>query len=293
MKRISRAVFAPQSSGGGYAWTWPNAQARTAQSVSAADVGKVGYQTDLGRSYECVATSGVVWGEQYDSKWGVPRVSYWTNDAWEEGVNYMSGVGASVMGRSNIAPTNRSESYKYGCINVVSGAYYSVYTDGVRNGGNRYTYGIRYRGMILQRATGDGAAASTWWFGSSNTIPGVAVSTAPPLSFVVGRMGGSANLIVRSMGTLVTDVQDIDLGANFPGSLLGEGYDIEVYSLDGTAFAYSVTRVNTGHCASGVVSSGFRPDATSLAMGGWHLNGSQPYISLVYFARWARGGARL
>jgi hypothetical protein len=203
----------------------------------------------------------------------------------------MSGFGASVMGQSNVAPTNRAESYKYGCMNVVSGAYYSVYTDGVRNGGNRYLYGIRYRGMILQRATGDGAAATTWWFGSTNSIPGVAVSFPPPLSFVVGRIGGSANLIVRGAGSLAGQNQDIDLGANFPGSLLGEGYDIEVYSLDGISFVYSVTRVNTGHCASGVVASGFRPAQTSLALGGWHVNGSQPYISLVYFARWARGGA--
>jgi hypothetical protein len=218
-------------------------------------------------------------------------MAYWTHSTMSDGGTQLQGAGGLLDGQSTAPPTNIAESYKYGCVNLLAPGFAAICTTPGKSAGSRYLYGIRYRGMILQRATGDGAAASTWWFGFCNTFPGGAESTPRPLSLVVGRIAGSSNLIVRGVGVLVGQNQDIDLGANFPGPLLGEGYDIEVYSLDGLSFAYNVTRVNTGHCASGVVSSGFRPDPTSIAHGGWYMNGSQPYMSLVYFARWARGGA--
>lgn len=272
---------------GRFRWTWANAAARLAQTLVSGDVGQQGWQTDLGRAYTCLALTGdVVWGEEEDRKWGHRRSSKWTNDAWEEGENYLSGFGTSVMGQSNVAPTTRAEAVKYGCLNSLGGGYFSVYTDGTRNGGNRYTYGIRYRGMILQRATGDGAAAGTWWVGACGSVPASVLTGPPANSFVVGRMNSSTNLIVR-LADASSQVQDIDLGANFPGSLLGQGYDVEVYSLDGASFAYNVTRVNTGHCASGVISSGFRPATGAGAYGGFYLAGAQTYISLAYFSRWA------
>jgi len=291
MKKIARVALASGGNAGGYAWTWANSQERIATVVSAADVGKVGWQSDLGRPYTCVGTSAVIWGEGKDTKWGYERSANWINDFWLDTGIYVSIGGTAVMGQSNIAPTNRAESVKHGYVQPTVAGACSTYTDGTRNGGARVAYGIRYRGMTLQRASGDGAAASTWWFGISGSIPGSAVVSVPPVnSFVVGRINGSSNLQVRAVGSSATDIQTMDLGANFPGSLLGEGYDIEVYSLNGSEYVYSVIRVNTGHAASGVVSSGFLPLTSAPSMGGFYANTSAPAVAYSYFRRWSLAG---
>jgi len=234
----------------------------------------------------CADTSGVVWGEEEDRKWGGERSAYGINNAWLDTGIYMALGGTAVIGQSAVAPTNRSEAFKHSYITPTVAGWCATYTDGTRNAGTRASYGIRYRGMTLQRASGDGAAATTWWFGITGSTPGSAVSEPPPNSFVVGRIGGSANLIVRAVGSSATPTQDVDLGANFPGSLLGEGYDIEVYSKDGTTYVYSVIRVNTGHAVSGVMSSGVLPSTSAIALGGFYANTSAPAVAYAYMKRW-------
>jgi len=290
VKKIARVALASGGAGGGYAWTWANSQERVATVVSAADVGKVGWQSDLGRRYTCVDTSDVVWGEEDDRKWGYERSVYFTNTAWLDTGIFMWPGGTVVAGQSSVAPTNRAESVKHGYMAPANAGFCTTGTEGLRNIGNRAAYGIRYRGMTLQRASGDGAAAYAWWFGISGANLGSIVSEPPVNSFVVGRIKGSSNIVVRTVGGLTSQVQDIDLGANFPGSLLGEGYDIETYSLNGTAYAYSVIRVNTGHAASGVVSSGFLPIPSAIAYGGFYANTTAPAVAYSYMRRWSRAG---
>jgi hypothetical protein len=246
-----------------YWWTWSGAAARTAQSVTAADVGTVGYQQDIALGYQLVGVSPTRWAPLADPSMGPPR--YWF--AIQNNAAISSALGLSIVASTGTtgaraqASTTRSTRLVRVKVETAAGAG-SVAS--LRHGtGNAHMTagGIRRR---YQFVLGDVCASMRWFVGLN--VAGMATNLDPSAALNViglGTVDGSANVhLVRGDGSAAA--APIDLGASFPSRTLDIGYDFDLYSIDGTtSYGWQARHLDSDAVASGLVTTSL-PTSTSI-----------------------------
>ncbi len=116
------------------------------------------------------------------------------------------------------------------------------------------------------------------WVGMTSAITAFTGSAANPSSFNnawgVGADTGQTNLAVMARGA--TTATTASLGGNFPANTNNiDMYEVALFCPpSGTTIGWRVERINTGHVASGYMTTNLPPAGTLLAPQMWRGNGS-------------------
>lgn len=258
----------PQSSWE-YEWTWTNATERTATAITTSDIGKRGYQSDMQLGYAVVSdgAGGVLFARQDDPRFPFKRFISPINNsllATVHGVQsaITSPIGSGVSTRNASAGATRATrqtrlgSTTAGTANSVQAIRWGS-TD-AQNNPCVPSAGFRSRVSTVVTAV----AANLGW--NTQAFTGAAqTANANPnthLDFVGMGRGAEANVQIYCNDGAGAAAQ-VDCGASFPAATAGEGYELEVLTLDGTAWVAQVTRVNTGQAFSTTFTSGLPTSA--------------------------------
>lgn len=245
-----------------YWWTWSGASARTAQSVSASDVGTVGYQQDIALSYQLLGVSPNRWGPLDDPSMGPPR--YWSAIANNGAVTGVLGLNMSATAgtpgvRAPAATTRSTQLARFK--NETAAGAGSIASFREATGTAHLTAGgIRRR---YQFVLGDVCATMRWFVGLNSAGMSTDVQPSTLTNVIgIGTVDASANVhLVRGDGSAATP---IDLGASFPSRTLNLGYEFDLYTFDGTtSYGWQVRHLDTDAVASGTVTTSL-PTATSI-----------------------------
>lgn len=266
-------------------WTWANAAARLAQSVTAGQIGLVGYQTDMDLEFELLAvTPAVRWGRLDD-----PSMGPWAQFFGAQGGTSNNGLNignvvAGTIGQRSPAPTNRSTARMRASFTTAASLGATGY---FRIGGGATlgstAFGFRYRAAFIPGVV---SASMRWVYGiydilgaSTNQSPtvvtnalaiGADLSVGPNLKIYHNDAGGAAS--------------SVDLGASFPGGQAGVGYEVEFYSADGSTVTYNVLNLNTGAETSGTLSTDIPTTSALLQHGCYESNNTDSTAISVDFS---------
>lgn len=243
--------FPPSPSLPAYRWVWPDATARLAQAVTAAQIGGIGYQVDIRREYQLMALTGGApneWGERVDPSLGqmnsiTPTVG--------TGITAMGTVPVTAFGTlvGILQTTTTRATTLIRCLcstTAVPGAI-AVY----RAGGSTSPiprWGYRYTAKTVLN---DLTLASRWYMGITGSPP--LANVAPnSIIFSVGIGADAAQTTTRLMHCgLTAPATEIDLGAAFPAKAAGTGLELQVFTLDGASYAWQVRNLATAAEVSG------------------------------------------
>ncbi len=233
-----------------YQWVWANAAARLAQTVTAAQIGGVGYQIDMAREYKLLALTGGAphrWGALYDSML-VPTLR---NVAAEPGNatvrQYAINVSVPAAGAFTLrtAPASGTKSQQRARTGVNTTAL--INSPGLyRTGGNGYLPSAGFR-MQHTGVLGAVSASMRWLMGVSNpSLPNVGNSLFSTFRNVVGigRDNSQANVQLYHCDAASAPTLH-DLGANFPAGTLEVGYELELYTATGASWGVQVRALDT------------------------------------------------
>ncbi len=241
-----------------YRWTWPDAATRVAQSVVAADIGFVGFQTDIGLRYQLLAIGPSRWGPLADPSMGILRNhgALINTASAGAGLITMSATQGALAARGQ---TTSNALTRLARVSVVSGGgagSSAVIRPGVQ-AGFAFNLGFRFRTQFGLAIT----SANMWWFVGFGPVP--AAGGADPVTFLncfgVGRSATDANVQLFHNDGAGAAVK-VDLGASFPAVGTDIAWELELYSADGSTFAYQLTYLNTG----AVISGTFNTDVPTL-----------------------------
>lgn len=240
-----------------YRWTWANAAERHLQVVSAEEVGLRGYQTDIALEYQLLSDGPgelpVRWGPLADPSMGLVHNHGAQNSTTSAlGLFQMSitqGTGAS---RTQSATNALTKLMRFAISSTAVAGTSAAYRNGSTQGG-AFVGGFRWRMQFGYEAT---SAACFHFAGFSDTIPGA--GGADPATLLdcvgVGRSAADANMqIIHNDGSGAGTKHDA--GAGFPATGANLAYELELYSFDGTSFAYQLTNLSTGEQVSGTFST--------------------------------------
>jgi len=269
-------------------WTWADAATRTAQSVSASDLYAVGLQTDMNLQYQLIQVSPARWAPLPDLAYG-PERAYATVTAGTPvgvGLNFATVVGttgARTLSNTSIATrlvrtaqTTSSSAGNAGCWASTSGTGPYLF------GGGRF----RMAGVL-------GAVSSSmrWFMGLIVTPPSTNVDVAAQVNLIgIGRSSSESNVQVYYNDASGTASQ-ADLGASFPAGTVNIGYELELYSVDGTGWTYGVKHLDTFAEISGVVASNLPATATQTRLAWYSSNNADAVavsLDFVYAKYWQR-----
>lgn len=260
-----------------YRWTWPvvaggGAALRNAQSVSAADVGATGLQVDINREYVLLAQSGGVptlWGEKPCNLCTNPgielRTTVGTGFTWLGGVPVVTGAAAVAGGPFTTTKASALPRIRYPVGSAAGNQYALIRASGLTGFGSGY--GFRYQAKVVNGVV---STNRKWHMGLSSTIPAGANVDPNTLldSILIGRSSSSdANLQLYTndgAGTAVkTDLATLS-GLAFPSNTVDIGYELQVYSLDGTFYGWQVRHLDSGAEVSGRLATSDRPGTGKL-----------------------------
>lgn len=243
------------AAGTSYRWVWADATARNAQTVTALDVGKTGFQTDMELEYKLVQASPAKWGALLDPRYGAVR----TNLA-DRGLTTFTSVGLVISQTEGAvaarAPTTATRSTMLERVTLATTAVAGTAAT------RRVTTGTTY---LVSKVLGTG------WRFTLNFVIGItstnsrlfcgicqgAGGNVDPNTFLnsigVGRsLSTETNLQLYRNGTAGTATK-VDLGASFP-FVENQGYRVEIFTKDSTTWAWQITNVDTGAQVSGSAS---------------------------------------
>lgn len=245
-----------------YRWVWPDAQARCAQAVTAAQIGGIGYQLDMRLEFQLRASTPTTrWG-QLEPTATEPKTSAIASAV---GTTFNAlGLGATVAIGTGTLPSFAvsTRSGQLPRMSVLSAAIAGSlgtarYTGSTNPAG---TFGWRWRKVFsLETFSGNSLRA---FFGLA---PSIATNVAPNTltnCFGVGRDSGDTDLSLYNNDATVGAVKT-PLGANFPFNAVPLAYQLDLFTLDGTSYSWQLTPVNARLLAvSGVVSTRLPTPAT-------------------------------
>lgn len=269
----------PAAAGGGYSFTWADATARMAQAVTSNEFGQRGYQQDMQLGYEAVedGAGGFRWARLNDPRVVMRRGLFPVNNAANFTVDGLATaapttpLGSGVSARNASAGTNKATRQTRAGLATVAGAGNRA---SCRFGGSDAannplvpTAGFRSRVATVLNNTSANASWTTMAFGDA-LFGGAANPNAQTNVLAMGRFA-QANLQIycNDAAGLCTEQ---DCGASFPAITQGEGYELEVFTWDGTEWVAQVTRVNTGDAFSATFSSNL--PAAAQGGFGWFVN---------------------
>ncbi len=261
---------------GAYKWTFATAAARAATVVTAADIGKVGYQTDIALEYKLLSQSGGVgrWGRIPDLTMTVPRIALAV-----PGVNAgLTLVGTSLIpntgSQANRTIANTSKWLRLprnGLSSAASLGAASVWFPASANVYYQSGIGMRRRYVV---GVGAVSASMRWFWGFTSSTP---AGNVDPNTFLnclgIGISGAADTNLQLYYNDGAGTATKIDLGVNFnaPRSV-NEGFIFDSYTFDGTSWSYQVENVNSGAVVSGTLSSDLPATTASLFDVGYATN---------------------
>lgn len=226
-----------------YQWTWANATERIATAASAAQIGRIGWQTDMARKYELLSLTR--WGELFDSSLGIER-SYMTIGGSTTAQSY--GLTAVVGAGTLTARTPSNTSRATGLLrvgNVTSAVAGNIAL--VRGGGGTQAplsaQGYRY---LLRATLGAVSASMRWFMGLAFSAPAANVDPSTftnCLGMGTGGVTANARFYNNDAAGAATET---DLGASFPSATLNTGLEFELYTFDGSSYAMQARNLVTG-----------------------------------------------
>ena len=238
-----------------YWWEWDNATARRAQSVSADDVGSIGYQQDIALAYQLVGVSPSRWAPLADPAMGPPRetvVVPQSTTPTNVGLA-MVVISGTATGRSQ-STTNRSTQVARMQVLTAAGAGSSaVYRSQTSVLAYASSGGIRRRFVGVP---GTVSASMRWYMGVMlGTFTGNVDPDTATHAVGIGCSGAAdVNLqLYHNDGT--GTCTKVDLGAAFPAATADTGYQLDLYTFDGSSWGYNVRNLNTDDEVSGDLSA--------------------------------------
>lgn len=225
-----------------YQWQWANAAARVASLVSAAQIGRKGYQTDIAREYQRIGAAR--WGELADPQLGPLKLSEGGDTNLVNALGYTGSVGiaAGTLTQRPSTSGSRGTAMLRTDITTAAGAgsQAAFRSSSVIN--PIPSQGFRFVTHVELSA----ASANVRWFaGLSATL---SVANVNPNTFLnscgIGRGNGEANLqLFHNDGAGVAT--QVDLGASFPAATANVAFQFQLYTVDGTSIVYQVLNLNT------------------------------------------------
>lgn len=260
-----------------YTWVWADAAARNAQAVVSADVGRQGFQTDIGLAYRLRAASGGAgaggarWARLDDPSYMTVGFQLTTpfGNVNQVGLNIQQGaVGGAIA--NALASTNRATQRNKAALQVAAASAGSVfYWRGSGGAQIICTTGMRYRVIF-----GPGAVVSAdmrYVVGPGDNLASPTTNQALTTSGVLtnclgfGVEGGNFGVFHNDGSGAATYLPQ---SASFPPATANTLYDCEFWSDDGTSVAWQIKNVGTG----AEVSSGASPLTTNIPAAGAFLN---------------------
>ncbi len=271
----------PAAAGGGYSFTWANAQARSAQAVTSNEFGQKGYQSDMQLGYQVVedGAGGFRWARLDDPRVVMRRALFPINNAVTFTADGLitavptTPLGSGVSARNASAGSNKATRQNRGGLATTAGAGNRAScrfgsSDAVNNP-LVPSAGFRSRVATVLNNASANAYWTTMAFGDAlfNAASPINPNTQTNI-LAMGRFA-QANLQIycNDAAGLCTEQ---DCGASFPAMTQGEGYELEVFTWNGTTWVAQVTRVNTGAAASFTFAANL-PAALQGGFG-WYVN---------------------
>ena len=266
-----------------YQWTWANAQARTACLVSSAQVGKVGWQSDLELGYRLISASPLRFAPLSDPAILQPR--------YELGVpnlnTLVSGYGILYAGQSGGTITGKTATDTTASLRLIRTAYVSaaspVGATIIRetNGGAPWPLGsFRARYLTVLYNNGDASANWQWFLGMSRAAIGGTVAPSSLFNLIgIGADTADGNVQIMHNGPAGT-AEKQTLGAGFPARTNGLGYELEIFTADPTvSWVVQARNINSGEEQSFTFTSEF-PDQASFLYNSYYTNTGGDSVSV-------------
>jgi hypothetical protein len=254
-----------------YTWTWADAAERLAQTVSASDLFKLGYQTDIARGYQLNSLSGGqpnTWGELFDPTLGPVRRISLQNNAVVVSLGIASTTSFGTLATRTPTAASKSAALARCALNTAAGAGSIGVLRGT--GGSLLLAGTNAGFRVsLTAVPGAVSASMRWAMGLVTTAPAANVDPGALTNVIaIGRGNAEANLqLYHNDGAGVAT--QIDLGADFPAATADDGYEIQIYSAAGASYVVQVRRLNGNYEASFTLDTNI-PAATWLPNWFWY-----------------------
>jgi hypothetical protein len=246
----------PLTAKGSYTWVWADAAARLAQSVTTAQVGALGFQTDIGLEYRLRSYSPAVWARLEDTTFGAWKFLEATVSAGFSAVGCAWGTAnVGTIGNRVITTTSKcAATPRTICQTVAATAGSTFYSRAGAVQQAVATRGYRLRGKVI---LGTVTPNMKWFVGVANTLgaPSSVLTPQSQLSCLMIGRDTEANVQMYWNDNSGACSQ-VDVGSSFPSVTSLLGYDFEFYlPVGGTTGAWQITHLDTGACVSGSFSS--------------------------------------
>lgn len=253
------AIAALQASAGAYLWSWAGSAARRAQTVTAAQVGARGLQTDIQQEFVLRSVSPSVWVEvpSGDTKAtrlivAIPNSNSYQAVGLAAIGSLLNGSGTAVVLRQPAAGTRGTTAFRNGVVcPATAGQNLIIRSLGAAPAG---LTGARW---VLQWVAQAISPNMRWVAGLITTGPfGTAISTATNIA-AVGREPGVDTNMQFYYNDGAGAASKVDLGATLPGALvIGNLYQLELYQpAGGASLGFRIQDLDAGSDVSGVVST--------------------------------------
>lgn len=270
-----------------FRWNWADAAERLAETPNPAyEGGLFGYQADIQAVYQLLANGPVRWARQPDGLASVPLGFYCSpNTDPTTGATYI-GTTPSIVASGGVLVAPNGANYATrlarGAFATAPGAGSISRWSAVQGGGGGVNSANGWR-QFYRFVINNGAGASAtmrWFAGTSGTVPAANVNPNTYLNAIgLGRTGVEANVQLFHNDAAGVATQ-IDLGANFPHGN-GEGYELELFTEDGTDYRYQVTNLNTSAQVSGILAADIPPNNTNTTR--WQFYASNNADAVVVY----------
>lgn len=233
--------------------SWANAAERNAEVLDANAGRRVGLQADINLKYEVIGLTPTRWGALDDPSMGAPRPHVAQNSATGTlGLAQMNVTQGTANNRTQASGSALARLCRVAIVSSAVAGNSAAFRQGSTQG-IAFVGGFRWRSQfgLLN------PSANCWWFaGFSDTIPGAGgADPATLLNCVgVGRSATDANIQLFHNDGAGTAAK-INLGASFPATAANLALELELYTFDGSSFAYQLTNLETLAQVSGTFSN--------------------------------------
>jgi hypothetical protein len=234
------------------AWSWADAAARNAQSVTAADVHARGFQTDVALNFRLANHSPVRWVAEPDPAMAPSRsiqaLIAGTFQAYGDSASVIAGT---ATGRTPSSASKSLALIRTGMVTAASlGAVAILRGSTAGRAPSAYGYRQEMRAML-----GAVSANMRWSMGVMSAPANTDHSPTVELNCVMIGADAADTTTQLYWNDASGTCSQFDLGASFPAKTLNTGYKLHVYTLNGTSFGWWVVNIDSGAERSGILTT--------------------------------------